>query len=72
MGNGFGNTKISEAGRQLLAEGLQRLIAAEQSNGLITRVFGASRNAERDDPPEAWTAEFIRKANTIINARCRQ
>jgi hypothetical protein len=72
MGKGFGNTKISEAGRQLLAEGLQRLIAAEQSNGLITRVFRASRNAERDDPPEAWTAEFIRKANTIINARCGQ
>lgn len=64
------NTEISEAGRQLLANGLQRLLAAEQSNGLITRVFKASRNAERDAPPEAWTAEFIRKANTIINASC--
>jgi hypothetical protein len=72
LGKGFGNTSISEAGRQLLAEGLQRLIAAEQSNGLITRVFRASRNAERDEPPEAWTAEFIRKANLIINAHCGQ
>ena len=67
---GIDDPVVSEAGRQLLAEGLERLIAAEQSNGLITRVFRASRNAERDVPPEGWTAEFIRKAKTIINARC--
>lgn len=65
-----GDANISEGGRALLAGGLQRLIDAEKSNGLITRVFRASRNAERDESPEAWTAEFIRKANTIINARC--
>ena len=69
---GVGNAEISEGGRKLLADGLQRLLAAEQSNGLITRVFRVSRNAERDAPPEAWTAEFIRKANTIVNARCGQ
>ena len=69
---GVGNAEISEGGRKLLADGLQRLLAAEQSNGLITRVFRVSRNSERDSPPEAWTAEFIRKANTIINARCGQ
>lgn len=69
---GVGSAGISEAGRKLLADGLQRLLAAEQSNGLITRVFRASRNSERDAPPEAWTTEFIRKANTIINARCGQ
>ena len=67
---GISDAEISEAGRSLLAEGLERLIAAEQSNGLITRVFRASRNAERDAPPEAWTAEFIRKAKTITNAKC--
>ena len=67
-----GSAEISEAGRKLLADGLQRLLTAEQSNGLITRVFRASRNSERDAAPEAWTAEFIRKANTIINARCGQ
>lgn len=67
---GLTNSEISEAGRQLLASGLQRLLAAEQSNGVINRVFRASRNSERDAPPEAWTAEFIRKANTIINAKC--
>ena len=67
---GIDDPVISEAGRQLLAQGLERLIAAEQSNGLITRVFRASRNAERDVPPEGWTAEFIRKAKTIINAKC--
>jgi hypothetical protein len=33
-------------------------------------VFRASRNAERDRPPEEWTAEFERKARTIIDARC--
>jgi hypothetical protein len=65
-----GDTEISEEGRALLASGLQRLLEAEQSNGLITRVFRASRNAERDQPAEAWTAEFIRRANTIINAHC--
>jgi hypothetical protein len=64
------NAQISEEGRQLLANGLQRLIDAQKSSGLITRVFRASRNAERDESAEAWTAEFIRKANTIINARC--
>ncbi|MDQ5844743.1 MAG: hypothetical protein M3539_05550 [Acidobacteriota bacterium] len=65
-----GDANISEGGRALLASGLQRLLDAEKSNGLITRVFRASRNAERDESPGAWTAEFIRKANTIINARC--
>jgi hypothetical protein len=69
---GVGNAQISEAGRKLLADGLQRLLAAEQTNGLITRVFRVSRNSERDAAPEAWTAEFIRKANTIINAKCGQ
>lgn len=69
---GVGGADISEAGRQLLADGLERLLAAEQSNGLITRVFRASRNSERDVPPEAWTAEFIRKAKTIISASCKQ
>jgi hypothetical protein len=65
-----GDTSISEAGRQLLAKGLQRLLDAQRSNGLITRVFRASRNHERDQPAEAWTAEFERKARTIIDARC--
>jgi len=53
-----------------LADGLQRLLDAEKSDGLITKVFRASRNAERDEAPEAWTAEFVRKARTIIDARC--
>jgi hypothetical protein len=66
----IGDATISEAGRQLLAGGLQRLLDAEKSNSVITRVFRASRNQERDEAPEAWTAEFTRKANTIINARC--
>lgn len=65
-----GNADISEEGRQLLARQLQRLLEAEQRNQTITRVFRASRNAERDQPAEAWTAEFVRKANTIINAHC--
>ncbi|MBD0373652.1 MAG: hypothetical protein ICV60_22650 [Pyrinomonadaceae bacterium] len=65
-----GDANISEAGRQLLATGLQRLLDAEKSDNLITRVFRASRNSERDEPAEAWTAEFIRKARTIIDARC--
>jgi hypothetical protein len=65
-----GDANISEAGRQLLAKGLQRLLDAEKKDGTITRVFRASRNQERDQPPEAWTAEFERKARTIIDARC--
>jgi hypothetical protein len=65
-----GDASVSEAGRQLLATGLQRLIDAERSGGLITRVFRASRNQERDEAPEAWSAEFQRKAKTIIDARC--
>ena len=65
-----GDASISEAGRQLLANGLQRLLDAEKSGGTITKVFRASRNQERDQPPEAWTTEFVRKARTIIDARC--
>ncbi len=65
-----GDTSISESGRQLLADGLQRLLNAEKMNGTITRIFHASRNEERDQPPAAWTAEFVRKAKTIIDARC--
>jgi hypothetical protein len=65
-----GDTSISEGGRQLLANGLQRLLEGERNNGLITRVFRASRNQERDQPPEEWTREFQRKARTIIDARC--
>src|SRR5437868_4519832 len=65
-----GDASVSEPGRQLLATGLQRLLDAEQSNGLITRVFRASRNAERDQPAGLWTTEFVRKAKTIIDAHC--
>jgi hypothetical protein len=65
-----GDTNISEAGRKLLAEGLQRLLDAEKRNQTITRVFAASRNAERDQPPAQWAAEFQRKARMIIDARC--
>ena len=65
-----GDTSISEGGRELLAKGLQRLLDAQKANGLITKVFRASRNEERDQGPEAWTAEFERKAKTIIEARC--
>jgi hypothetical protein len=65
-----GDASVSEAGRQLLATGLQRLLDAEKSDGVITKVFRASRNQERDEAPEAWTAEFQRKAKTIIDARC--
>jgi hypothetical protein len=65
-----GDTSISEEGRQLLARGLQRLLDAEKTDGTITNVFRASRNAERDQPPEEWTREFERKARTIIDARC--
>jgi len=67
---GVGDTNISEAGRQLLANGLQRLLDGEKTGGVITRIFRASRNQERDQAPEAWTAEFVRKASTIIDARC--
>ncbi len=65
-----GDSRISEAGRDLLARGLQRLLDAEKADGLVTRVFRASRNDERDEPAEAWAAEFQRKARTIIDARC--
>jgi hypothetical protein len=65
-----GDTHISEAGRKLLADGLQRLLDAEQRDKTITRVFEVSRNAERDRPPAEWAAEFVRKARMIIDARC--
>src|ERR1044071_2584932 len=65
-----GDTSISEGGRKLLADNLQRLLDAEQQNQTITRVFAASRNAERDRPPAEWVAEFVRKARMIIDARC--
>ncbi|HYG78877.1 MAG TPA: hypothetical protein VD861_00735, partial [Pyrinomonadaceae bacterium] len=45
-----GDASVGEEGRKLLADGLQRLLDAEKSNGLITRVFRASRNSERDQP----------------------
>jgi hypothetical protein len=66
----IGDASVSEEGRQLLATQLQRLLDAEQSNGLITKVFRASRNDERDQPAGLWTAEFVRKARTIIDAHC--
>jgi hypothetical protein len=65
-----GDTNISEGGRKLLADNLQRLLDAEQQNQTITKVFAASRNAERDRPPAEWTREFVRKAKLIIDARC--
>jgi hypothetical protein len=65
-----GDTRIGEGGRKLLADNLQRLLDAEQQNKTITRVFEASRNAERDRPPAEWAAEFVRKAGMIIDARC--
>jgi hypothetical protein len=65
-----GDTSISEEGRKLLADGLQRLLEAEKSNKTITRVFAASRNEERDQSPAEWAAEFERKARMIIDARC--
>lgn len=65
-----GDTHIGEAGRKLLADNLQRLLNAEQHNQTITKVFRASRNAERDRPAEEWTTEFVRKARMIIDARC--
>jgi hypothetical protein len=66
----IGDARISEAGRKLLADNLQRLLDAEQRDKTITRVFSASRNAERDRPAEEWAAEFVRKARMIIDARC--
>ena len=65
-----GDTTISEPGRRLLAAGLQKLLDAEKRNGTITKVFDASRNAERDRPAAEWAAEFERKARMIIDARC--
>src|SRR5215212_7430805 len=65
-----GDTNVSEAGRQLLAVVFQRLLDAEKRDKTITRVFQASRNAERDRPPAEWAAEFERKARMIIDARC--
>ena len=65
-----GETNISEGGRRLLADGLQRLLEAEKRDKTITRVFEASRNAERDRPAAEWAAEFERKARMIIDARC--
>jgi len=65
-----GDTNISEAGRKLLADNLQRLLDRETRNQTITRVFAASRNAERDRPAAEWTTEFVRKAKLIIDARC--
>lgn len=65
-----GDDRVSETGRELLAKELQRLLDAESRDGVITRIFRASRNQERDQPPEAWTSEFVRKARTIIDARC--
>jgi hypothetical protein len=65
-----GDSRISEGGRKLLADNLQRLLDAEQQNKTITRVFEVSRNAERDKPPAEWAAEFVRKAHMIIDARC--
>ena len=65
-----GDTRISEDGRKLLADNLQRLLDAEQQDKTITRVFAVSRNAERDRPPAEWAAEFVRKARMIIDARC--
>ena len=65
-----GDTTVSEGGRKLLADNLQRLLDAEKQNGTITKVFAASRNAERDRPAAEWAAEFVRKARMIIDARC--
>lgn len=65
-----GNPMVSEAGRVLLAAQLQKLLDAENQNKTITRVFQASRNAERDEPAEAWAAEFVRRAKTVVETRC--
>ena len=67
---GINDTSISEGGRKLLADQLQRLLDAEKQNKTITRVFQASRNSERDRPATEWAAEFERKARMIIDARC--
>ena len=67
---GISDTSISEGGRKLLADQLQRLLDAEKQNKTITRVFQASRNSERDRPATEWAAEFERKARMIIDARC--
>ena len=67
---GVGDTNISEGGRKLLADQLQRLLNVEKQTKTITRVFEASRNAERDRPASEWAAEFERKARMIIDARC--
>jgi hypothetical protein len=67
---GINDTSISEGGRKLLADQLQRLLDAEKQNKTITRVFLASRNSERDRPATEWAAEFERKARMIIDARC--
>jgi hypothetical protein len=42
-----GDAKISEVGRKLLANGLQRLLDAEKTDTLITKVFRASRQRTR-------------------------
>jgi hypothetical protein len=68
----IGDSHVTEAGRALLATQLQKLLDDERANGTITKVFEASRNSERDQPAKAWTAEFIRKANTIIRAHCKE
>lgn len=65
-----GSAQVSEEGRALLAAQLQKLLDAEASDGTITKVFAASRNQERDEPPAAWTAEFTRRAKTVINTKC--
>jgi hypothetical protein len=65
-----GETTVSEPGRRLLAEQLQRLLDSEKRNRTITKVFEASRNAERDRPATEWATEFERKARMIIDARC--
>ena len=65
-----GDANISEGGRKLLADQLQRLLAAERQNKTITRTFAASRNSERDQPASEWAAEFERKSRMIIDARC--
>jgi len=66
----IGDAHVGEAGRKLLADQLRRLLDSETASGTITKVFAASRNAERDQPPQEWTIEFIRKARMIIDARC--
>jgi len=52
------------------ANGLQRLLDAERANGLITNVFRASRNQERDQAPGGVDTgrEFERKAKQSSTA----